>query len=329
MRKKRLGRSGLRVSEIGLGVMNFGSQLTEKESFAVGDAALDLGITLFDTAEMYSSPPTPESYGRSEEILGRWLKTKGRDQVIVATKMIGPSDGMFKGGAYIRSGQSSLDAFHIGRAIDDSLKRLGTDHIDLMQFHWPDRIVPWAEQLGAMTRAIAQGKIRYFGCSNETPWGLMRAVACSERNDLTRPISVQNVLNFLQADHYQALEECCLQEGIGYVAYSPLAMGLLTGKYRGHTLPEGTRFELFKRYRDMYLNDAKLAVVDHVAREAEKRNVSVGELSLWWCLTRPAVSTVLTTVSKVEQLSLAVRAVELAEKDPDLQIDLAGLYSAA
>lgn len=318
--RQRLGRSGLIVSRVGLGTMNFGSQLEEREAHRIADVAFDLGITLFDTAEMYPSPPSADTYGISERIVGQWLSTKPRDSVVVATKIVGPPDGLYDSGAHVRSRQASLDRFHIRRAIDDSLARLKTDYIDLFQFHWPDRIVPWEEQLEAVGRAVDQGKIRYFGCSNETAWGLMRAVGTGEKLGLPRPVSVQNVLNLLEFEDYRRLEEVCSEEGIGYIAYSPLAMGLLSGKYQGTDLPEGSRFARWSRYRDRYLNGTNLSALDALDAAAQRHGVSLPELAYWWCLTRPAVSVVLTSASKPEQLALVSRALQLADTAaPDLQ----------
>ncbi len=322
MRRKRLGRSGLIVSEIGLGTMNFGSQLSEAESHRILDAALDLGINFVDTAELYSSPASPETYGFSEIIVGRWLTAGARDRVILATKVVGPADGMYRTGGHVRSGLATLDAFHIGRAVDQSLQRLGTDHIDLIQFHWPDRTVPWEEQLKAIDRLQSQGKVRYFGCSNESPWGIMRAIFASEKNGLPRPVSAQNVLNLLQADDYRALEETCVNEQIAYIGYSPLAMGLLSGKYKGDAAPAGSRFALYDRYRKMYLNEKNLSMVNDFKATARRLGMSIAELAYCWCLTRPAASVVLTSVSSVEQLQLGRRASELAMKNPVLDLNL-------
>jgi len=318
---RRLGRSGLVVSALGLGTMNFGSQLAEREAFSVADAALEMGINFFDTAEMYASPPSPESYGRSELILGRWMAGKPRDRMIVATKIVGPADGLYTSGAHIRSGQATLDRFHIARAIEDSLRRLRTDHVDLLQFHWPDRVVPWEEQLEAIDRAIGQGRVRYFGCSNETAWGLMRAVATSDRDRLPRPISVQNVLNLVEPEEYERLREICVEEGIGYIAYSPLAMGLLTGKYTRTEPAEDSRFARWSRYRERYLKPSNQAAVETLTELARRQQVSLPELAFWWALTRPAVGVVLTGASSPAQLEVARRGAELASAGEPSMVD--------
>jgi aryl-alcohol dehydrogenase-like predicted oxidoreductase len=325
--RKRLGRSGLLVSEIGLGTMNFGSQLAEAQCHEVLDAAVDLGITFVDTAEMYASPPTPESYGRSEEIIGRWLARRPRDSVVIGTKIVGPPDGRFQSANHVRYGRATLDRFNIAWAIEGSLKRLGTDYLDLVQFHWPDRAVPWQEQLEAIDMAQRAGKVRYFGCSNETGWGLMRAVACSEVRGLPRPVCVQNVLNWLQQDEYENLQEICREEQIAYIGYSPLAMGLLTGKYVDK-LPSGSRFELYDRYRTQYLSDRMTNRVGAFATFARERSVSMAQLALAWALTRPHVTCVLTSASRVEQLRDLGCAIQLARAEPNLTlaapVDVAG-----
>jgi len=216
---------------------------------------------------------------------------------------------------HVRSGQTSLDAFHIARAIDGSLKRLKTDYIDLIQFHWPDRVVPWEEQLKAIDVAVESGKVRYLGCSNETAWGLMRAIACSERYGLPRPIGVQNVLNIIQSKEYGALEEICIQEHVGYIGYSPLAMGLLSGKYQGGRLPTGSRFSIFPRYRAQYLSDLNKQRVQQIKTVADEHGVALPELAYWWALSRPAVACVLISVSKVQQLGSVLHAVKLSSRE--------------
>ncbi|HZQ61814.1 MAG TPA: aldo/keto reductase, partial [Casimicrobiaceae bacterium] len=301
------------------GTMNFGSQLAPAEAHGILDAAVDLGISFIDTAEMYSSPPSAETYGRSEEIVGTWLARRERTSVIVATKIVGPADGRFQSAPHVRHGQATLDAFHIARAIDGSLARLRTDYVDLVQFHWPDRLVPWQEQLEAIERARDQGKVRYFGCSNEGAWGLMRAVACSERRGLPRPVSVQNVLNWLEQEEYNAVEEVCREERIGFIGFSPLAMGLLSGKYDAG-IPRGSRFDRFERYRRHYLTPDAQAGVQPLARVTRERGVAMAELALAWAMTRRSVTAVLTSVSRIEQLQAARRAADLALAEPALDI---------
>jgi aryl-alcohol dehydrogenase-like predicted oxidoreductase len=306
------------VSEIGFGTMNLGAQVTEKEAHALLSAAVERDITFIDTAEMYPWPPSANTFGDSERIVGRWLAGRPRDSVIIATKITGPHDGKYQSGGHVRHGQATLDAFNVGRAIDASLARLGSDYIDLLQFHWPDRVVPWHEQLASIDKAIIAGKVRYFGCSNETAWGVMRSIACSERFGLPRPVSTQNVLNLIEQAEYLALEETCREEGVGFIGYSPLAMGMLTGKYDGRTLPPGSRFESSLRYRNRYLTADNLSKVQAASELARTHGVSPAELALWWALTRPSVAVVLTSASRVDHLDVAVRSSALAAERPQL-----------
>src|SRR4051812_28453113 len=190
MKRRRLGKTGLMVSEICLGTMTFGNMSTEKESLEVLDKAFDGGVDFLDVAELYPVPPNAEWAGRSEQIVGKWLKGKSRDAVIVATKVAGPGGGWFVPPA--RGGRTSLDRHHIERAVDGSLQRLGTDYIDLYQTHWPDPDLPIEATLEALARVIDAGKVRYVGCSNETAYGLTRSLVVSKYEGLPRYETIQN-----------------------------------------------------------------------------------------------------------------------------------------
>jgi aryl-alcohol dehydrogenase-like predicted oxidoreductase len=321
MRRRRLGASGLLVSEVGLGTMNFGSQLGESESHAILDAAVEAGINFIDTAELYASPPEPATQGRSEAIIGSWLAGRARDSILIATKVVGPIDGLYQSGAHLRGGLAALDGFHIGRALDASLRRLRSDYVDLLMFHWPDRHVPVEAQLRAVERAITQGKARYFGCSNETAWGLMRMIAASERHGLPRPVGVQNVLSLLEPEGLADVAEVCREERLGFIGYSPLAMGLLSGKYRGSDLPAGSRFARYPRYRQRYATDTNHAIVERLEAAAQRRGIPLAELAFAWALTRPEVSTILTSVSRPDQLALARHAAARAAAHPQDDLD--------
>ena len=255
MQYRRLGKSGLRVSVVGFGTMTIGGTLADRESFPLMDQALDAGINLFDISEMADGLQhnVRHEYGVSEAAIGRWLQTKSRTSVLVATKVCGPNDAVVLGGTnvvpHIRGGNTTLDRFHITRAAEASLKRLGTDYIDLYQLHWPDRVVPMVGQLDALDRLIRAGKIRYGGVSNETPWGLTRFVTAAEATGLPRMVSVQNHYNLLHREFERGLQEVCVEEDVGLLAFSPLAMGVLSGKYSGDRLPAESRLAKFPRYQ--------------------------------------------------------------------------------
>lgn len=295
MEYRRLGRSGLLVSDICLGTMTFGEQVDEVTSHRILDRAFDAGINFYDSAEMYAVPPTAESFGRSEEILGSWLGTKPRDSVIVATKVSGPGHGPASGIVrHVRGGVGSLDWHHLARAVEGSLKRLGSDYIDLYQTHWPDRTVPMDAQLEAFDRLIDAGLVRYAGVSNETPWGLTRLVALSESAGLPRIVSLQNVYHMLKRVFEDGMVEVCQREEVGMMAFSPIAMGVLTGKYSGGALPEGSRIATFpERFRDRYGHAAALAAADRYVAIAREAGLDPAAMAVAWIRNRPGVASAL------------------------------------
>jgi aryl-alcohol dehydrogenase-like predicted oxidoreductase len=308
MKTARLGRSGLIVSRLGLGTMSMGSQLDEAASHRILDAALAGGITFVDTAEMYPSPPGPRTYGRAEEIVGSWLRTKPRDSVILAAKVVGPADGDITSGRYVRGGSAALDRHHLTRALDASLRRLGTDYVDLYQTHWPDRIVPMEEQLETMERLIEAGKIRCFGVSNETAWGVTRLAALAEFAGLPRLVSTQNLLNLLQRASEASVLEACRREEIGFIAFSPLAMGALTGKYSAGRMPVGARLTEFERYRHAYGSELLLQRADRYVDLARELRMEPAQLAIAWALSRPGVTAVLSTANDAAQLESFIAA---------------------
>ena len=283
MEKRRLGRSDLFVTTITLGTMTFGEQNTEAEGFAQMDRALECGVNLFDAAEMYPVPPKPETQGRTEEIVGKWVRSrKAADKVLVATKVSGRTVM-----AWMRDDGSPgrLTRPQIREAVEKSLKRLGTDVIDLYQVHWPEREVSafgsnttrWREPvrapdetpievgLAALGELVAEGKIRQIGLSNESPWGTMRWIAAAERGVGPRVVSIQNAYSLVNRNYEAGLAEVGVREEIGLLAYSPLAQGYLTGKYRDGALPAGSRKALFnrlQRYEKLYAERAFAAYVD-------------------------------------------------------------------
>lgn len=316
MDSTRLGQSGLVVSRLGLGTMTFGSQMDEDTAFRLLDEAFEAGVTLYDTAEMYASPSTAESYGRSEEILGRWLRTKPRDRVILATKLVGACDaGMGPRAPWIRGGLATLDRHHFARACEESLRRLGTDVIDLYQTHWPDRATPVEAQVEAAARLVEQGKVRYLGTSNETAWGLTRLCAVAGASGPARPVSAQNALNLLQRTVEHGLAEACLEERVGIIAFSPLAMGVLTGKYGGGARPDGARLTRFDRYGSMYLHERMVAVADAYVAVAHAHGLDPAAMAFAWVRTRPAVASVLSSCSRPDQLRPFLASADLTLSD--------------
>ena len=243
MQTKRLGKSAIAVSKICMGTMTFGAQADEAMAHRILDKSFDAGINFFDTAENYPVPPKEEWAGLTEEIVGRWMKTKKRDALIIATKVCGPSHGWLR--ASQRSGMTALDRHNIVRAIEASLKRLGTDYVDLYQTHWPDHGSRYEEALGALDDLIREGKVRITGCSNETSWGLMNSLAVSDREGFARYDTIQNNFSLNNRRFEDELAQVCRQEGVSLIPYSPLAGGVLSGKYNGGATPEGARFSAY------------------------------------------------------------------------------------
>ncbi len=240
MERNRLGKSGIVVSDICMGTMTFGNQADEKTAFAIMDRAYDSGIDFYDTAEAYPVPPDEKYVGLTEEIVGRWMKTKPRDALIIATKVAGPGHGWIQ--PPVRSGKTGMDRHHIVRAIEGSLRRLDTDYVDLYQTHWPDHGYYYEETLRALEELVDSGKVRVLGCSNETSWGLTKSLWMADRHGLPRYETIQNNFSLNNRRFEDDLAQVCRQEGVSLLPYSPLAGGVLSGKYSGGALPAGARF---------------------------------------------------------------------------------------
>lgn len=316
MKRNRLGKSGLVVTDICLGTMTFGLQTDEAAAFAIMDRAVDAGIDFIDTAEMYPVPPSAEKFGITEEIVGRWLKARGlRDQVILATKVTGPGHGWFR--PPIRHGFTALDRRQIHRACEDSLRRLQTDYIDLYQTHWPDHGMRAEETLEALTELVKAGKVRVIGCSNETCWGLMDSLRASERHGLARMNSVQNNFSLINRRCESELAQVCRMEGVSLLPYSPLGGGVLTGKYNGGALPAGARFSDYlqnggprqQRMARRFVNERTLETTARLRDIAREAGVTVTALALAWSRQHDFVASTIAgavTLAQFEE-SLAAR----------------------
>jgi aryl-alcohol dehydrogenase-like predicted oxidoreductase len=317
-----LGRSGLKVSAFGLGVMTFGGQTPETDAMRQLDMAFDAGVTLFDTAENYPTPTGPETQGRSEEVLGRWIAARGvRDKVIVATKVAGPGNaaGDMR---HIRGESRRLDRANIARAVDDSLRRLGTDYIDLYQVHWPERAisthgrarfsllqpdpaeVPIEETLSALGEQVQAGKIRAIGVCNESPWGVMRYLALAESAALPRIASIQNGYSLLDRSFELGLAEVCQREGLGLIAYSPLASGTLTGKYMANASAiAGSRSSQSSAFVSRMLSPGRQQAIAAYAELARENGLEPAHLALAFAAAQPFMASVLMAASTAEQLA--------------------------
>lgn len=316
MKRRRLGRTGLLVSEICLGTMTFGNQADERTSHAVLDRAYEAGIDFLDIAEVYPVPPDRKYAGRSEEIVGKWMADKPRDALFIATKVAGPGGGWFL--SPVRENKGSLDRHHVTRAVEGSLRRLRTDYIDLYQTHWPDRGVPIEETLEALTRLINEGKIRYAGCSNETAYGLTKSLWASDANGLARYETIQNNFSLLNRRFEDELAEVCRRERVSLLPYSPIAGGVLSGKYQNDARPAGARFTLYHdgnpRSQAMsrrFVNERTLASTARLMTIAQDAGMSVVTLATAWTLTHDFVGSTIIGATAPAQLKDTLAAAEV------------------
>ncbi|MBH8581708.1 NADP(H)-dependent aldo-keto reductase [Bisbaumannia pacifica] len=312
MQTRPLGDTGIEVSRLCLGTMTFGEQNSEAEAHEQLDRAVAFGINFIDTAEMYPVPPRAETQGRTETYIGNWLKARGsRDDVIIASKIAGP------GMDYLRGG-SRLTREQIHQAVETSLRRLQTDYIDLYQLHWPDRYTnffgrmgyehkeeevstPLEESLSALQELVESGKVRAIGLSNETPWGLMQSLRLAERLGLPKVASIQNPYNLLNRTFEIGLAEIAHRENVGLLAYSPLAFGVLSGKYLDGQWPPGARltlFERFQRYNSQSAMEATRAYVE-IARE---HDLDPAQMALAFVNSRSFLTSNIIGATTMEQL---------------------------
>ena len=307
MKTRRLGRTGLKVSETCLGTMTFAHQCDEKTSFQIMDKAAERGVYFFDTADIYPVPPTPETAGGTETIVGKWLKGK-RDRFVLATKC-----RMRVGSG---ANDEGLSRRHIIQACDDSLRRLQTDYIDLYQPHHPDPETPLEETLRALEDLVRQGKVRYLGCSNFAAWQVALALGISERHGWARFDCVQPRYNLLWREIEAELAPLCVDQGIGIIAYNPLAGGFLTGKYKAVEQPQpGTRFALGGKtgalYRERYWEQAQLEAVQRLEKFLAPRGKSLLQTAVAWVLAQPGITSAIVGASKPEQLDQSLAAVDV------------------
>ncbi|CAB4569195.1 unannotated protein [freshwater metagenome] len=313
MQHVRFGRTGLRVSRLCLGTMTFGHQCDEETSFAIMDTAAEAGIDFFDTADMYPLGGPPESFGRTEEIVGKWLKGR-RDDYLVATKCFFPTGR--------RAWESGSSRHNIMRSIDLSLKRLGTDHVDLYQVHSWDTGTRIDETLLALEDVVKSGKARYVGCSNFLAYQLARSLGRAEALRVTGFECVQPRYNMLFRENEREMFPLCAEDGIAVIPYNPLAGGFLTGKHRPEAPIDGGRFTLgagtAERYRDRYWHDRMFATVDALRPIAAEAGVSLATLAVQWVLANPVVTAPIVGASRPEQLADVIAATR-ASIDPDVK----------
>lgn len=319
----QMGRSGLFVHRMGLGTMQFGWSTDEATSMDVMDAYREAGGNFLDTADIYSAmsadmggPPNPG--GVSEEIIGRWLASRGlaagpgRDEVVIATKVRGAMGDGFSEGRPTRYQREGLSRRWITTACEDSLRRLGVDHIDLYQVHWLDPLVPIEETLSALTDLVRAGKVRYLGCSNFSAWRLVEALWVSDRRGLERFVSVQPEFSLLQpqrADVERELALACTTYGIGVVPYSPLGGGLLTGKYRrGADLPDSVRADEHAAQR---LSDQNWATIEALVDVAEQVGCTPAQAAVAWVMAQPAITAPIIGANRVDQLQDTMAALDV------------------
>lgn len=320
MQTHRLGKSPIVVSKICMGTMTFGAQADEKMSHRILDMSLDAGINFFDAAENYPVPPKEEWAGKTEEIVGRWMKTKRRAEVLIATKVCGPSHGWLKGSQ--RAGMTALDRHNIVSAVEASLRRLGTDYIDLYQTHWPDHGARYEDALRALDDLVESGKVRIIGCSNETSWGLMKSLSVSEREGLARYETIQNNFSLNNRRFEDELAQVCRQEGVSLIPYSPLAGGVLSGKYNDGARPDGARFSNYLNIggrqaamAKRFVNDKSLLATERFGAIAQEAGMSLVTMATAWSMQHDFVASTIVGATHENQLAEIFAASDLILPD--------------
>ena len=336
MRYRKLGNTNIDVSVICLGTMTFGEQNSEKDGFEQMDYAIDKGVNFIDTAEMYAVPTRAETYGKTEEIVGNWIKSKkNRDKIILATKIASKSNGL----SWVREGgkKLSFNKKNINAAIDASLKRLKTDYVDLYQLHWPERNVPkfgvmdfeydpndneWTtieEVLENLNQLITQGKVRHIGVSNETPWGLMKFMQVAKEKKLPIMVSIQNVYNLVNRVFDIANSEVSLRENCGLLAYSPLAGGRLSGKYLNDQNPKNSRYTLFASIFQRHRTPRGEVAIAKYVNLANKYNIAPATFANAFVNDRPFVTSNIIGATTMDQLKENIDSIDIKFSDEILR----------
>ena len=327
MKYKKLGTTDLDVSLICLGTMTWGTQNSEKDAFEQMDYSVSKGINFFDTAELYSVPPNAESYGKTEKMIGNWFeKRKNREKIILASKVAGPRCD------WIRNGKNNYNEKNLGEAIDESLKRLKTDYIDLYQLHWPERSTncfgirefniseeekewnSFESILQALDKYIKSGKIRHIGISNETPYGLSKYLELSKSKNLPRVMSVQNPYSLVNRTYEIGMSEISIRDRCGLLVYYPLAAGALSGKYRGGQMPKNSRMALFKGWERM-INPLAMKAYDEYYKLAKDNNMTMVQLAQSFVNSRPFVTSNIIVATTMEQLKENIESINIELTD--------------
>ncbi len=325
--KRPLGKTDLNVSALCLGTMTWGQQNTEADAHEQIQYAMEAGVNFMDTAELYPVPPNAETQGRTETYIGTWFKKTGlRDRWVLATKIAGPSDTL----KYFRGGSRFVKT-QLEQALDDSLRRLQTDYVDLYQLHWPDRntnyfgqlgyeasvdeqMTPIEETLEALDSLVRSGKIRHVGLSNETPWGAMRFLTLAEQRGWPRMVSIQNPYNLLNRSFEVGLAEIAHRESLGLLAYSPLAFGVLSGKYLNGQRPDGARLTLFERFQ-RYNNDESQAATERYVTLAREQGLDPAQMALAYVTSRSFVTSNIIGATTLQQLKANIDSHQLVLSD--------------
>jgi aryl-alcohol dehydrogenase-like predicted oxidoreductase len=327
MNYKKLGKTDLDVSTICLGTMTWGEQNTQEEGFEQMDYALDQGVNFWDTAELYAVPPKKETFGHTEIVIGNWFKkSKKRDKVVLATKIVGPAR------PYIRGGGNNYGLEKMTAAVNGSLKRLQTDYIDLYQLHWPERNTNmfgklgyehsenenwnmFEDVLGNLKRFVDEGKIREVGLSNETPWGVSKYLELSKEKKLPRMMSIQNPYSLLNRTYEIGLAEISIRDKIGLLAYSPLASGFLTGKYRNNQLPKNSRIERDGDFWTRYNKPNRNNAIEEYYKISKNHGLDITQMSLKFLEIQPFVTSVIIGATTMEQLKTNIESVNINLSD--------------